>query len=138
MQAILRLVVAALVAGVLVTPAMSGERTYKNLPTEIPAHFTPTNPGFDFERRTVDIPMRDGVKLHTVILLPKGAKHAGILLTRTPYGADGMGHRADSPHLGPTLRGYDNPADIVVQDGYIRVIQDIRGKHGSEGDFVMN
>jgi len=82
--------------------------------------------------------MRDGVKLHTVILVPKGATHAGILLTRTPYGADGMGHRGDSPHLGPTLRGYDNPADIVVQDGYIRVIQDIRGKHGSEGDFVMN
>jgi uncharacterized protein len=33
------------------------------------------------------IPMRDGVKLHTVILVPKGAKHAPILLTRTPYSA---------------------------------------------------
>ena len=35
------------------------------------------------------IPMRDGVKLHTVILVPKGAKGAPILLTRTPYDADG-------------------------------------------------
>jgi putative CocE/NonD family hydrolase len=138
MHALLRLGIVALVAGVLATPAVGGEKTYKDLPTETPAHFTPTNAGFDFERRTVDIPMRDGVKLHTVILLPKGAKRAGILLTRTPYGADGMGHRADSPHLGPTLRGYDNPSDVIVQDGYIRVIQDIRGKHGSEGDFVMN
>ncbi len=33
------------------------------------------------------IPMRDGVKLHTVILVPKGAKGAPILLTRTPYNA---------------------------------------------------
>jgi predicted acyl esterase len=35
------------------------------------------------------IPMRDGVKLHTVILVPKGAKGAPILLTRTPYDATG-------------------------------------------------
>jgi putative CocE/NonD family hydrolase len=61
-----------------------------------------------------------------------------MLLTRTPYGADGMDHHADSPHLGPTLRGYDNATDVIVQDGYIRVIQDIRGKYGSEGDYVMN
>ena len=138
MHPLLRLGIVALAAGVLATPALGGETTYKDLPTEIPTRFTPTNPGFDYERRTVEIPMRDGVKLHTVIVLPKGATHAGILLTRTPYGADGMGHRNDSPHLGTMLRGYDNPADIIVQDGYIRVIQDIRGKHGSEGDFVMN
>ena len=39
-------------------------------------------------RREVMIPMRDGVKLHTVILVPKGAKNAPILLTRTPYNAN--------------------------------------------------
>ncbi len=138
MHPLLRLGIVALAAGVLATPAVGGEKTYKELPTETPAKFTPTNPGFDYVRRTVEIPMRDGVKLHTVILIPKGTTHAGILLTRTPYGADGMGHRSDSPHLGPALRGYDNPADLIVQDGYIRVIQDIRGKNGSEGDFVMN
>ena len=31
--------------------------------------------------------MRDGVKLHTVIIVPTGARNAPILLTRTPYDA---------------------------------------------------
>ena len=48
--------------------------------------------------------MRDGVKLHTVIVMPKGAKNAPILLTRTPYGATGMASHAASSHLGPILR----------------------------------
>ena len=46
--------------------------------------------GFDYVKRDVMIPMRDGVKLHTVILVPKGAKHAPILLTRTPYNATAL------------------------------------------------
>ena len=54
------------------------------LPSEIPATFTSPTDAFDHERRDVMIPMRDGVKLHTVILVPKGAKRAPILLTRTP------------------------------------------------------
>lgn len=49
-----------------------GPQTYAELPTEIPADFVPTADGFDFERREEMIPMRDGVKLHTVILVPKG------------------------------------------------------------------
>jgi hypothetical protein len=61
--------------------------TYKDLPSEIPAKFAPTRDGFDHDRRDVMIPMRDGVKLHTVILLPRGAKGVPILLTRTPYDA---------------------------------------------------
>src|SRR5262245_59824420 len=61
--------------------------TYKELSSEIPEKFEPTNEGFDHVRRDVMIPMRDGVKLHTVILVPKGAKGAPILLTRTPYDA---------------------------------------------------
>ena len=82
--------------------------------------------------------MRDGVKLHTVILVPKGAKGAPILLTRTPYDADKLTSHADSAHLGPILDGYDNATDVIVEGGYIRVVQDVRGKHGSEGDYVMN
>ena len=35
------------------------------------------------------IPMRDGVKLHTIILIPKGAQSAPIVFTRTPYNARG-------------------------------------------------
>jgi putative CocE/NonD family hydrolase len=84
------------------------------------------------------IPMRDGVKLYTVILVPKGAKNAPILLTRTPYSARGLTSHAASSHLGPILEGYDNATDVIVEGGYIRVVQDIRGKYGSEGDYVMN
>jgi putative CocE/NonD family hydrolase len=84
------------------------------------------------------IPMRDGVKLHTVILVPKGAKNAPILLTRTPYNADELTGHAQSSHLGPILNGYDNATEVIVEGGYIRVIQDVRGKYGSEGDYVMN
>ena len=48
--------------------------TYPALPSEIPAKFTRTNDGFDYVKRDVMIPMRDGVKLHTIILIPKGAQ----------------------------------------------------------------
>ena len=111
---------------------------YPDYPSEIPATFTPTFDGFDYVRRTVEIPMRDGVKLHTVILVPKGAKGAPMLLTRTPYDADALTKRNESAHLGMALDGYDNPVETVVEGGYIRVAQDVRGKHGSEGDYVMN
>ena len=107
-------------------------------PSETPQHLTPTNDGFDHARRDVMIPMRDGVKLHTVILVPNGAQHAPILLTRTPYNATELTTHAASTHLGPILQGYDNAVDVIVDGGYIRVIQDIRGKYASEGDYVMN
>ena len=110
----------------------------QTLPNETPEKFTPTNDGFDYTRRDVMIPMRDGIKLHTVILVPKGAKGAPILLTRTPYNASALTTRTDSSHLGPSLYGYDNATDVIVEGGYIRVVQDIRGKYGSEGDYVMN
>jgi hypothetical protein len=84
------------------------------------------------------IPMRDGVRLHTVILVPKGAARAPMLLTRTPYNATDLTTHAQSAHLGPILSGYDNATDVIVEGGYIRVVQDVRGKHGSEGDYVMN
>ena len=60
---------------------------YPALPSETPANFAPVTSSFDYVKREVMIPMRDGVKLHTVILVPKGAKGAPILLTRTPYDA---------------------------------------------------
>jgi putative CocE/NonD family hydrolase len=110
----------------------------QTLPNETPEKFEPTNEGFNYARRTVMIPMRDGVKLHTVILVPKGARNAPILLTRTPYDADNLTSHAESSDLGSILTGYDNATDVIVGGGYIRVIQDIRGKYGSEGDYVMN
>ncbi len=111
---------------------------YPALPSEMPARFEPTSDGFDYARREAMIPMRDGVRLHTVILVPKGARGAPILLTRTPYDADALTSHAQSSHLGPILSGYDNATDVIVEGGYIRAVQDVRGKHGSEGDYVMN
>ena len=109
-----------------------------NYPSETPDHLQPATSSFDYARREAMIPMRDGVHLHTVILIPKGAAHAPILLTRTPYSADQLTTHAASAHLGPNLYGYDNATDVILDGGYIRVIQDIRGKYGSEGDYVMN
>ena len=111
---------------------------YPDYPSETPAQFKPATASFDYVERDVKIPMRDGVKLNTVILIPRGAQHAGIVLTRTPYDAKALTHHVMSGHLGPMLEGYDNATDVIVEDGYIRVIQDIRGKYGSEGDYVMN
>jgi putative CocE/NonD family hydrolase len=114
------------------------KKQYPNLPSETPDKFEPTNDGFDYVRRDAMIPMRDGVKLHTVILIPKGADRAPILLTRTPYNATELTSHAQSSHLGSILTGYDNATEVIVEGGYIRVVQDIRGKYGSEGDYVMN
>ena len=61
--------------------------------------------GFDYARREAMIPMRDGVRLHTVILVPQAARsHAPILLTRTPYSADELTANLHSAHLGRPLR----------------------------------
>ena len=130
---------AAVVAALsLIEPAAAQTTKQTTLQSETPASFEPTNEGFDHVRRDVMIPMRDGVKLHTVILVPKGAKGAPILLTRTPYNASALTSHSESSHLGPILQGYDNATDVIVEGGYIRVVQDIRGKYGSEGDYVMN
>jgi putative CocE/NonD family hydrolase len=107
------------------------------LPSETPANFHASTDSFDYVKRDVMIPMRDGVKLHTVIVVPKGAKNAPILFTRTPYNATTQLSHAASAHLGPILNGYDNATEVIVEGGYIRVVQDVRGKYGSEGDYVM-
>ena len=119
------------------SPSVFGQSA-TTLPSESPAQVKPVTDTFDYTRRDVMIPMRDGVRLHTVILIPKGAKNAPILLTRTPYNASDLTSHANSSHLGPILEGYDNATDVIVEGGYIRVIQDVRGKYGSEGDYVMN
>ncbi len=108
------------------------------LQSERPAHFRPVQAGFDYAPRHVDIPMRDGVKLHAVILVPNGATRAPILLTRTPYDAEALTANRHSAHLVAMLDGYDNASDIESSGGYIRVVEDVRGKYGSGGDYVMN
>jgi len=87
----------------------------------------PPDPPAGFEKTEPMIPMRDGVKLHTIIYAPK--PHSGslpILFQRTPYGIDG------------TYRAF--PSGILkelIEDGYIFAFQDIRGRFKSEGQFVM-
>ncbi|MEZ2419308.1 CocE/NonD family hydrolase [Luteibacter sp. RCC_6_2] len=104
------------------------------LTPDIPAKYDAPTSANDYVKRVVEIPMRDGVKLHTVIVIPKNAKHAPILLTRTPYNADGRAERSDAPTMRNLLPMGD---EVFVDAGYIRVFQDIRGKYGSEGDYVM-
>ncbi|MHC9010484.1 CocE/NonD family hydrolase [Stenotrophomonas rhizophila] len=88
----------------------------------------------NYDKRVVMVPMRDGTKLYTVIVVPKGARNAPILLTRTPYDAANRAKRMDSPNMRDILPQGD---EVFVDGGYIRVFQDIRGKYGSEGDYVM-
>jgi hypothetical protein len=111
---------------------------YPAYPSETPSKVTIPADAADYTRRVVMIPMRDGVKLRTIILIPKGAKNAPILLTRTPYDASVLTANTHSSHLGSSLYGYDNATDVIIAGGYIRVVQDVRGKYGSEGDYVMN
>jgi putative CocE/NonD family hydrolase len=122
----------AILAGV--EPAAAGDP----LASEVPAAFTPHVASFDYVKREVMIPMRDGVKLETLILIPRGAHRAPILLTRTPYGATDRIAKSDSAHLTALIDSTDVADDAVVNGGYIRVVQDVRGKHGSEGDYLMN
>jgi len=82
-----------------------------------------------FDKTEVMIPARDGVKLHTEIYTPKNATEAlPILFERTPYGISAPGKGYSS-----MLSRYDE----MMADGYIFVFQDIRGRYGSEGKFVM-
>jgi len=107
-------------------PALAAE-------SDIPAEFHPANASFDYVKRDVMIPMRDGVKLHTVIVAAKTAKSAPIILDRTPYNAATETNRAQSPHgaaILPTALGE------LYRAGYIVVVQDVRGKHGSEGEYI--
>jgi putative CocE/NonD family hydrolase len=102
-------------------------------PADIPQGFEPKTDSFDYIKRDVMIPMRDGVKLHTVIVIPKGAVRAPILLDRTPYNATEETSRLASAHMTSIL---PTTYDVLAPAGYIVVFQDVRGKHGSEGEYV--
>ncbi len=88
----------------------------------------------DYTKRVAMVPMRDGTKLYTVICIPKEAHGAPILLTRTPYNAAGRAARSKSARMIEALPLSD---EGFVEAGYIRVYQDVRGKYGSEGVYLM-
>ena len=135
----LRFAISSCLCALLIAVCCAAQESpkYPNFPSETPAQLQPATSTFDYVKREVMIPMRDGVRLHTVILIPKGAHNAPMLLTRTPYSANAQTSHAPSSHLGPVLQGYDNSVAVIVGGGYIRVVQDVRGKYGSEGDYVM-
>jgi len=122
------------VLGILFAATVAAFAQTSPLAPDIPAKFTSPTGDYDYTRRVEEIPMRDGVKLHTVILIPKNASRAPILFSRTPYDAESRASRAKSPRLLATASLAD---ELFVADGYIRVYQDVRGKHGSEGEYVM-
>jgi uncharacterized protein len=102
---------------------------------DVVAKYDPVLPEADYVKRVAMVPMRDGTKLYTVIIMKKGTANAPILLSRTPYDAKGSTNRVASQ------RGTDIlPAMYkeFFEDNYIIVQQDIRGLHNSEGQFVMN
>jgi hypothetical protein len=82
----------------------------------------------DYQRTEMMIPMRDGIKLHAVILKPADiATPLPILMQRTPYGVDGT-----------TRASFFSQRPELARDGYIYVAEDIRGRYKSEGEFVMS
>nr|MCU0627856.1 CocE/NonD family hydrolase [Gemmatimonadaceae bacterium] len=86
-----------------------------------------TAPAIALDSVVYRIPMRDSVVLNTVVFRPRDAKGPlPILLTRTPYGV------ANSRTMFGTAYA------TLARDGYVFVFQDIRGRFGSGGQFVMN
>ncbi|MGA2365370.1 MAG: CocE/NonD family hydrolase, partial [Steroidobacteraceae bacterium] len=98
-------------------------------------NYEEVRPQADYIKRVEMIPMRDGVKLYTVIVMKKGTKDGPILLSRTPYDAKHSAARIKSQSITDILPAMDAE---FVEDNYIRVYQDIRGEHNSEGLYVMN
>ena len=82
-----------------------------------------------FARSEMMIPMRDGVRLHTEICVPKkAAGQLPFLITRTPYGIND-----DDQGFSRTFGNYRE----MIPEGFIFIFQDIRGRFRSEGQFVM-
>src|SRR5215470_9920113 len=129
----MRSLFAAVATVTLALVSLTAQQTPPLTP-DITERFEEPTSGYDYVKRDVMIPMRDGVRLHTVIVIPKGARNAPIILTRTPYNASKRAERNESPHMLATLPEGD---EVFVMDGYIRVFQDVRGKYGSEGEYVM-
>ncbi len=132
MKAKFALIAATVALTLTAQPALAQKA--KDAGGDIPAKFVLPAAENDYIKRVEMIPMRDGTKLYTVIVIPKNATNAPIVLTRTPYNAKNRANREDSPSMLSTLPLAD---EIFVNDGYIRVYQDIRGKYGSEGDYVV-
>jgi predicted acyl esterase len=100
--------VSTLRAGLLATVAVAAFGAIAHAQTapmapDIAGKYVAAKINYDYEKRVVMIPMRDGTKLYTVIVIPKGGKSLPILLTRTPYNAAKRAARNDSSKMVSTL-----------------------------------
>lgn len=110
-----------------------GARSQGTLSSDIPPGFVPAD-SRDYVVREVAVPMRDGVKLHTNIVIPKGVTRAPIIFARTPYSADQAISGAASNRYAVALP--TTYAELAAA-GYIIAVQDVRGRYRSEGDYVI-
>ncbi len=115
--------VALLSHAALAAPAEEPQQSLQFGINDVPPSFAARAARAPYEKRSEMIAMRDGVKLYTVIVIPKGARDAPIVLSRTPYNV--------------AFKEAEPGADKLLRAGYIRVFQDVRGKYRSEGDYVM-
>ncbi|MEP7163543.1 MAG: CocE/NonD family hydrolase [Ferruginibacter sp.] len=89
-----------------------------------------------YKKTSVMIPMRDGIKLHTVIFIPVAATHPlPVLLHRTPYGANGSDDPDDTTI---NIQAFGTYYRSMLAEGYFLVSQDIRGKYKSEGKMEIH
>ena len=103
---------------------------------DIPVTFNAPRADFQYVRREVHIPMRDGAKLYAVLIIPRSVGKYPIMLDRTPYSADKATARGG---FGPWPENILSPLYAeLVRAGYIVAVEDVRGKYKSEGDYVMN
>jgi hypothetical protein len=120
-KATLRFTLDAAGHGATVSPSVAADSVYRLTGPAVHHAF------HDYQRTEAMIPMRDGIKLHAVILKPADiATPLPLLIQRTPYGCDGA-NRASFSASRPEL----------ARAGYIYVCGDIRGRYKSEGEFVM-
>jgi putative CocE/NonD family hydrolase len=124
-----------LTASMAALTAIASAQTPPMTPDIPTTKFEATTEEADYVRREVMIPMRDGKKMFAVIVMRKGTRNGPILLTRTPYNAGKTASRNPSQKIEEILPISDAE---FVNDGYIRVYEDVRGRNGSEGDYVMN
>ena len=102
---------------------------------DVPRRFVAPAAHDNYERIETMVPMRDGVKLFTLALVPRQPPGPlPVILTRTPYGAAKRAARTDSPDLAMVLPTAD---EDLVRDGYIRVYQDVRGRYRSQGRYTV-
>lgn len=102
---------------------------------DIPRSFKTRTTDFNHQRIEAMVPMRDGIKLFTIILIPDGHdKPMPMVLTRTPYSAAGRASRTSSPDIAMVLPAAN---EELVRDGYLIVYQDVRGRYGSQGKYIV-